>query len=336
MSNHLFGHERQRQEINRLILEDRLPHTLLFSGPPGIGKQLAAREAAEALLCSDKKDAPAGLGGCGACPGCRTFRSGNNPDFHFIDCADSETGGTAQVRELLFSLNLKSFSAGARIVVFNNADDLQTQAANALLKTFEEPRPDTYLILVASSRSKLPPTLVSRCQLWFFDSLSKAEMSEAAESIESLKLLKRENSAAFDESLLTADGSMESLAAIAEHIDWWIDAKAALERASAGDALAALELAKEISQAKESLQAKLRTISAHMRRLMRGAKDETARLKYSLSLSNLLEADRLILDRNLSGAPVIFLALAPLYRSRPADLFLNLPHDKVLLEEIVV
>lgn len=336
MTKDILGHARQRAEINRLIAEERLPHTLLFSGPPGIGKQLAAKEAAEALLCSNKKGSPERLGGCGECGGCRTLISGNNPDFHYIDCADNETGGTAQIRDLLFLLNLKSFSSGARVVVFNNADELQTQAANALLKTFEEPRPNTYLILVASSRSKLPPTLVSRCQIWFFDSLSPGEMTDAAQGVDALRTLRDDNPDGFRESLLTANGSMESFAALADHIEWWLDAKGAIDRAAAGDYLAALELAKEIAQEKGTLQARLRIISAYVRRLMRESADDARRLKYSLALSNFLEADRLIMDRNLAAAPVLFLAMTPMLRGYPADLFNNLPHDKTLLEEIVV
>src|SRR5262245_34018696 len=109
----IVGHTRQRQALVRLIRNEKLPSTTLFSGPAGIGKQLVARALSAALLCN-KPDLTEELTiekvPCGRCSACHLFAANNAPDFHFVACADRENWNTANIRELLYSLHLRSFS----------------------------------------------------------------------------------------------------------------------------------------------------------------------------------------------------------------------------------
>lgn len=337
MSLVVVGHTAHRQELTQLAAQSKLPHTLLFTGPSGIGKKRVAQELAARLLCQDPSAIKENSnGGCGNCNACHTFASGNHPDYYLVDCADKETGATARVRELLFSLNLKSFSSGSRVVIFDNAESLQVQAANALLKTFEEPRPNTYLILISASRSKLPPTLVSRCQLWFFDRLSSVELTQVIKATPELAEYLEQQEANVQTTLELADGSVDNVRMIFENIDWWSKTQQALTQIISGDYATALELAKELGQSKDTLRPRLGLIRAFIRQEMRHNSVSKNGLKYSLTLSNLIEADRLIFERNIGAGYVLLSAFFPLL-SRPAeDLFIALPRDNLLLEEMTI
>ncbi|NWG86992.1 MAG: DNA polymerase III subunit delta' [Hydrogenophilaceae bacterium] len=156
----------------RLTAErERLPHALLLHGAAGIGKRALAMELARWLLCQ----APTAAGGCGECPSCLWFAQGGHPDFRLIEPAsESETaeegkkGGKRisvdQVREVVEFLTLSAHQGGWRAVVLQPAEALGVAAANALLKTLEEPPPRTVFLLVSHQPRRLLPTILSRCR----------------------------------------------------------------------------------------------------------------------------------------------------------------------------
>src|SRR4051794_36910566 len=84
----LIGHEPQRRMLARLVKNGRLPSTMLFAGPAGVGKRAAAFELARSLFCTGSKSS---YGGCGACKECRLVAAGNFPDCIAVDCRDRET-----------------------------------------------------------------------------------------------------------------------------------------------------------------------------------------------------------------------------------------------------
>ncbi len=138
----------------------RIPHALLIHGPHGLGKSALARTYARHLLCA----APTELA-CDICPSCLLFGADTHPDFKWI--APEEPGKFIKVdavRGLINDLSLKSQYDGYRVVVIDSAHSLNTSAANALLKTLEEPADRTVIMLLSDRAANLPATILSRCQ----------------------------------------------------------------------------------------------------------------------------------------------------------------------------
>jgi len=139
---------------------DRMPHALMIHDSPGAGGDWLANWAATLALCTNKAEAP-----CGRCDGCKRVANQQHPDFtQVIPTEDSKQLRIEQVRELAAELALTSHQGGYKVGLLSPADSLNRFAANALLKTLEEPPPRTLLILVVTQPSRLPATVLSRCQ----------------------------------------------------------------------------------------------------------------------------------------------------------------------------
>ncbi len=176
----------------------QLPHALLLYGPEGIGKEEFARTAATALLC--EQVGADGLA-CGVCKSCQLIDSGNHPDF--ISIQPEEAGKAIkidQVRELIRQMSLSAHFGGYRTVLVSPAEQMNLAAANALLKTLEEPQANTLIILVTSQLSRLPATIRSRCQMLRFS------MPEHAAALSWLKST-IDDPAQADKLLITAGGA---------------------------------------------------------------------------------------------------------------------------------
>ena len=170
-----------------LLRKTALPHALLFRGREGIGKFDFVRKLAQSLAC----ESPAADGAaCDACRSCRWFAAGSHPDYREIlpaalraadlqpavaDSDDSEQPAPGkrkpsqeirveEVRELQDFVNLTAHQRGSKTIVFYPAETLNVNAANALLKSLEEPPPSTRFMLVTHRPSYLPATIISRCQ----------------------------------------------------------------------------------------------------------------------------------------------------------------------------
>jgi len=172
MSTPLPWHDELWQRQADRLRADRLPHALLLTGPAGLGKRRFADRLAAAVLCG-KRDAAGNP--CGACPSCRYFQAGSHPDFFAVGLdydAKKDRWAKAlkidQIRGLSASLALSAQLSGYRVAVIEPADRLNPNAANALLKTLEEPGRDSLLILVSAEPSRLPATIRSRCQALVF------------------------------------------------------------------------------------------------------------------------------------------------------------------------
>lgn len=154
------------RQLDELLVEQRLPHALLLSGADGIGKERFAKAFAARLLCQSPRDGVA----CSQCKSCSLLAAGTHPDFMWLTLETDDKGKTAkaikvdQVREVVEFAAKSSQMAGWRVVVITPAHLLNVQAANALLKTLEEPGRETALMLVTSQPLSLMPTLRSRCQ----------------------------------------------------------------------------------------------------------------------------------------------------------------------------
>jgi DNA polymerase-3 subunit delta' len=159
-------HEAHWQRLRSRLARGALPHALLLCGPAGLGKRAFLHRFARGLLCERSRDGEA----CGECRACLLLAAGTHPDFVPISYGVRKDGVqrkeivVEQVRELSARLAMASQFGGWQIVVIDPADAMNANAANALLKTLEEPSAQTLLLLVADAPWRLPQTIRSRCQ----------------------------------------------------------------------------------------------------------------------------------------------------------------------------
>lgn len=144
--------------MKRALATGRLAHAYLFVGPQGVGKTTTALEFAKALQCSSSIDEA-----CGQCTACRKVTDMAHPDVIWLEPQGRQIL-VDQVRELQRRLMYKPLEGARRVAILKDAQELNLQAANALLKTLEEPPAHTVMVLLADSESSLLPTVVSRCQ----------------------------------------------------------------------------------------------------------------------------------------------------------------------------
>ncbi|MDE2998836.1 MAG: DNA polymerase III subunit delta' [Gemmatimonadota bacterium] len=190
----VVGQKRVTERLERMAGSANLPHALLFTGPEGTGKAAAALEMARSLYCDR------GIAGCcERCRGCRKTAGLNHPDLSLLFPfsqrsspeteretlvriaadpygyplpADHATHSIGQIRALQKQFAYGAFEGGWRVAVILHADQMRAEAANALLKTLEEPPARSLLILTASAQDSLLPTIVSRCQWAVFSPVS--------------------------------------------------------------------------------------------------------------------------------------------------------------------
>ena len=155
-------HQNSWDLFNQYLIQNRVPQALLINGAKGLGKQSLAYSFAKTLLCNQRLSTAQS---CGQCSRCKLFNAKTHPDF--IDLSpkeDSKIIGIESIRELIIKLALKPQFENYRVVLVNPADQLNKAAANAFLKCLEEPNERTCIILLTESLSKLPATILSRCQ----------------------------------------------------------------------------------------------------------------------------------------------------------------------------
>jgi DNA polymerase-3 subunit delta' len=159
----ILGHEWAVNLLCQHVAQDRLRHAYLLTGPQGVGRRTLALRLAQAVNCPQ----PAAPGvPCMACRTCTQIERMQHPDLAVVQA--EQVGGTLkvdQVRELQHSLALAPYEARHRIALLLRFEEAHPSAANALLKTLEEPPGQTILLLTASDAESLLPTIVSRCEV---------------------------------------------------------------------------------------------------------------------------------------------------------------------------
>ena len=241
-----------------LLQKGKIPNALLFSGPEGVGKNMAALAFAMAANCSGINLPAKNSSGhdnqkdifpqepCGTCKYCRKYGSGSHPDFIRLN-PEGQVTKISQIRELRSILSMKPFEARLRVVVISEAHTLNQEASNALLKVLEEPPYRTILILITQQSSDLLSTIVSRCQHIRFNPIPVKLM--AAELIRNHSLDKIE--AEF--LAVIANGSFSRALAL-KNTDWmfrrnWIIEE--IEKMNNGSVEVKLALAEKISRKKD-------------------------------------------------------------------------------------
>ncbi len=155
MFEHILGNEPIKAYLQKAVQENRLPQTLLFSGPDGIGKSLFAKALAFQLLRSDR-----------------------SPDLHTLT-PEGKSGLYAidTLREMMDKEHSAPFEAPGKVFILEEAERMQPASANALLKTLEEPTGDTTFILLTSNHQEMLPTILSRCALLQFQPLTEGAIA---------------------------------------------------------------------------------------------------------------------------------------------------------------
>lgn len=219
--NEVVGHEAIKQRIRQDVLNGRMPHALMFSGSPGVGKLPMALALARYLSCPNRTDEDA----CGVCSSCRKWDKLVHPDVHFVfpflkrpkketcndflsewrellmtmpyfemnDFLDAINASSGQPviygkesDEINKKLSLKSSEGGAKVVVFWLPEKMNATSANKLLKLMEEPPAATYFFLVSNDVEKVLPTIVSRTQQIRIPPISKQDIMIALQERYSL------------------------------------------------------------------------------------------------------------------------------------------------------
>jgi DNA polymerase III subunit gamma/tau len=166
----VVGQEHVLDVLAAALRRDVVGHAYLFSGPRGVGKTTTARLLAMAVNC----DAAPEERPCGVCESCTLVQAGHHPDVTELDAASNNS--VDDVRELREKVALASLRGGRRVWVLDEAHMLSRAAANALLKTLEEPPTGLVFVLATTEPEKLPPTVLSRCQHFRFRRLSEEQI----------------------------------------------------------------------------------------------------------------------------------------------------------------
>lgn len=150
--------EQTKQQLVKSFNAGRFHHGQLFYGLPGVGKQAMVEQLANSLLCLQSTN----LSPCGQCKGCHLNQAATHPDKRVIS-VEGQSIGVDDIRSVSDFMNQSAAQNGAKVVVINDCHKMTTAAANALLKTLEEPSKQRFLLLTTSQLNQLPATILSRC-----------------------------------------------------------------------------------------------------------------------------------------------------------------------------
>ena len=183
----IIGHRKLVALLSRSVAGRSLPPSLIFSGPSGVGKQMAAVATAQALNClapvvrtpgSAALEIPE-VDACGTCAACARIARGVHPDVLLLEPNDKGNIKIDPVREAVDRAGYRPFEGRRRVTIINQADALEISAQNALLKVLEEPPASSVFILVTALPDTLLPTVRSRCPQLRFRALETDEVVSA-------------------------------------------------------------------------------------------------------------------------------------------------------------
>ncbi len=177
----ITGHERILGLIANAAMRGSLPPSLIFAGPEGVGKRMAAVALAQLVNCASPVVAPGSNAdhhdACGVCSSCKRIARGTHPDVNVIVPEASGSIKVEQIRDAIASAGYRPFEGRRRVTIIDNADQIYGQSQDSLLKTLEEPPPAAIFILVTSMPELLVPTVRSRCQRLRFGRLAPGDVA---------------------------------------------------------------------------------------------------------------------------------------------------------------
>ncbi|HEU4798532.1 MAG TPA: DNA polymerase III subunit gamma/tau, partial [bacterium] len=276
----IIGQERVTRTLQNAIRTNRVVHAYLFAGHRGTGKTTTARILAKALNCVQGPTPTPD----NTCPNCEAIGGGYSVDVIEIDAASNR--GIEEIRELRDRIRLTPTEGRYKVYIIDEAHMLTTEAANALLKTLEEPPAHAVLVLVTTEPHRLPPTILSRCQRFDFRRVSQKEIVARLRHIAQTEGFSIEEpalvliGAAADGSVRDAESILDQLAAFAEGPITPQDVQAVLGmvaeevalRFTAGiitrDARSCLDLVNQTINEGKDVRQVMRTLIDHFRDLL--------------------------------------------------------------------
>ena len=182
----IIGHAPVLALLRRAVARGRIPQSLLFAGPAGVGKHATALALAQAINCPTRRR-QAGDDACGQCNTCLRIARGQHSDVTVIEKGDQASIKIDVLRKnLLEVIGYRPFEAERRVFVLDPADDIVVQGQDALLKTLEEPPPSAILILISEYPDTLLPTIQSRCRRVRFGALAEADVARVLTAVENI------------------------------------------------------------------------------------------------------------------------------------------------------
>ena len=168
----IIGQDRAVGLLHGIISGNQAGGSYIFIGPRGVGKRTASIEFAKAINCEKRE-----IDACDGCISCGKINSSNHPDvFIMRKEKDSSFIKIDKIRDIIYQASLKPYEAWKKIFIINNAEDMNEESQNALLKILEEPRENQIFILTTSRISGILPTVISRCKAIKFNLLSQARI----------------------------------------------------------------------------------------------------------------------------------------------------------------
>ena len=176
----IFGQDHLLKRLEPSLRQRRQSHAYLLCGPPHVGKMALALNLSQAVNCLEGPGVP-----CGSCTQCTRIAKGHHADISILAPGQGEEGrsprtviGIDAIKEVIHRVSLKPFEGSTSVVIIDGAESMSDEAANALLKTLEEPPPQVMFLLLTANEDAVLPTIRSRCQSINLVPLSKDKMVE--------------------------------------------------------------------------------------------------------------------------------------------------------------
>lgn len=162
----VYGQTHILRQIEASLEQGKVPHALLVVGPPHVGKMTLAVNLAQAVNCLESEPAP-----CGTCSQCLRISHGQHSAVRVIEVGQNRTGspvrtviGINDIKDILRQVSLKPYEGSCTVIIFDGAEFMSEEAANAVLKTLEEPPPQVMFVLLSANETSVLPTIRSRCR----------------------------------------------------------------------------------------------------------------------------------------------------------------------------
>ena len=210
--NNVVGQKSLTTTLRNAILNNKLAHAYLFSGPRGVGKTSCARIFAKTINCMNLVD---GCEACNACESCMSFNEQRSLNIHELDAASNNS--VDDIRSLIDQVRIPPQIGKYKVYIIDEVHMLSSQAFNAFLKTLEEPPKYAIFILATTEKQKVLATILSRCQIYDFTRISIADMVDHLQYVASSENVTAEPDA-LNVIAQKADGGMRDALSIFDQV----------------------------------------------------------------------------------------------------------------------